>query len=586
MVQHYDPEKIASYVENLIVGICHLKLADGKITPVYFNEGFGRMLGYGRQEMEMLMEHIEHSIIPEDLPVMHQGIADILKDDGPVECVFRTVTLNGGLRWLQVTGNLYSRNQRESTFVCVVTDITEKMAMEEENLDQAERLDLFTEPEQEILVDYNARTDVMHVRHIERGGIPKDEIFQKYVETFNLEPYYPDDIESLLGLYRQLLRAPGRGVIEYRHKYFSKDYRWFRLALSSIADNNGYVTRMVGRMLDIQEEKRKELTGQTEKSADLIAQAVGHTAGQKPGGKKKSWRDGSYTDMNGQLDLEELVLDILCEETDLREGLETVLGILSERFGWRRAYAYSDAAAFLEGKPALNCAVKDHQGTEEKWEDKLRRAEILESLCDYQHKMTIYHEYDGRLNDEQLRYMMENGVHAIVYYPFIVNNKYAGCIALEHTKWTDIVLDQGEMLLLKSVLRILDVYLQNSSILRKIPNIITKLKLIDNLDNYVYVVDYDTHRLSFVNKKVLERTPDIKVGEICHKVLSRVDIPCEDCFMSRLDRRNPRARYSEERFNYSTRSWMRYSVSWLLCTPEAAFCLLDCVDISEYFIGP
>lgn len=736
MLNKIDQETIVSYVENLIVGVCLFCINGDKITPVYLNEGCYRMLGYTHQELDLLLKHIEQNIVSADLPTVKQGITDILKDDGPVDFAFRTVTLSGALRWLQINGNLYTRTAEEAEIICVLTDITEKKFMEEEMLEQAERLNLIVESEQEIIVDYNAKTDVMMIRKIARNGMPKEEIIPKYFEDLDLLPYHPDDVDRLLGLYRQLLKKAGKGVIEYRNKRFTEDYHWFQLALSSISDVDGYVTRIVGRMLDIQDRKLKELelTNRAEKDSlsglynkgavtemitreimqsevetihalmivDLdnfkhVNDTLGHIAGDrlieavsarflktfkeydiigrvggdefvvflkdietianadilatkllkglqdpytlahgdisitcsigisiypyhgvnfqelfdkadkamyyiKDNGKnsyrifdaaatrvfhasRRSARTSRYIEKSSNMEPEDLILDILYEEKDKQAAFEAVLQLIATQYEFQRAYVYPALSALKNDYPDIYYMAQGFE-LDESQKEKICRAMIFESLCNFENRFLIRHDYDTNLTEEQLRYMAEGKIHGLIYYPFIVNGKYVGCIIFERHTWKDIVFYNNEDKLLQSIMRILDAYIQNTGILNKVPNIITQIKLIDNLDNYVYVVDSDTMCLSFVNKKVLEKTPDIRLGEKCYKVFRNLDIPCEDCVLKKMSRDNPHSRCTDERFNYSTRTWMRLSASWLECTQDVALCMMDCVDISEYFIGP
>ena len=123
-------DNFESMIDNVIAGICILEYENGVMTPFYVNEGMFRMLGYSRAQGMKLLQKIERNIIPEDLPIYRQGILDVLKDDGAVEIEFRTVTGSGGLRWLHVRGNLYSREGDKYVILAVIEDISERKSVE------------------------------------------------------------------------------------------------------------------------------------------------------------------------------------------------------------------------------------------------------------------------------------------------------------------------------------------------------------------------------------------------------------------------------------------------------------------------
>ena len=150
-------ESFGSMIDNIIAGICFFEYENGQLTPVFTNEGLFRMLGYSRTEGMKYLKRIEMSIIPEDLPIFRQAIADVLKDDGAVEVEFRTVTGSGGLRWLQARGNLYAREGNRYTIVAVIQDISERKSVEEELRQQAERLHILSEAEGEKITNTKFR---------------------------------------------------------------------------------------------------------------------------------------------------------------------------------------------------------------------------------------------------------------------------------------------------------------------------------------------------------------------------------------------------------------------------------------------
>ena len=259
MAMDLSIENFGSMIDHVIAGICFFDYEDGNLTPLFINEGFFRMLGYSRAEGMKYLEMIEMFIIPEDLPAFHQAIEDVLKDDGVVDVEFRTVTASGGLRWLHVRGNLYAREGKKNTIVTVIQDITERKNVEEELQRQAERLHILSEAEGEKILDYNAKTDVMIIKNSGEYGVGGEEIYNKYLEKFNAGNIYEEDIAYYRAVIDSLLKSPKHDTIEFRIKRFNEDFTWYQANLTSLLGAEGYVTRIVGRMIDINDKKLKEM---------------------------------------------------------------------------------------------------------------------------------------------------------------------------------------------------------------------------------------------------------------------------------------------------------------------------------------
>ncbi len=259
MAIDFSMENLGSMIDNIIAGICCFEYEDGELKPIFVNEGFFRMLGYSRVEGMKYLEKVELSIIPDDLPIYRQAIRDVLKDDGVVDTEFRTVTGSGDLRWLHVRGNLYAREGRKYTIVSVIEDITERKNVEEELKRQAERLHILSQAEGEKIIDYNAKTDVMTIRTNDEYGIAQDEIHSRYMQRFNAAMIYKEDVAYYKAVLESLLKSPKHDTIEFRIKRFDNDYTWYQANLTSLLGAEGYVSRIVGRMININERKLKEM---------------------------------------------------------------------------------------------------------------------------------------------------------------------------------------------------------------------------------------------------------------------------------------------------------------------------------------
>lgn len=731
-------DMVFSIVENLITGVCAFELNKGRLTPVYTNEGMRRMLGYSQKEMERYLKNVRFSIIPEDLPVFEQGISDTLKADGPVDCEFRTVTGKGSLRWLMVRSNLYSKQGDTYVIVCVIIDVTERKTAEEELKLQAERLNLLTQTDRERILDYNAKTDVMTIRFPKKNGMNNEKILPNYIEHFQMSSFHPEDIEMFLEVFKGLLVSPKSEVFEVRNKRYDEDYVWYQMNLTSIAGVEGYVTRIVGRMVNIHETKMRELQLTTLANTDGLTQiynrnavetnikdfleqekesgqlhafmiidldnfksvndCLGHSTGDRilqecadiimksfrridvigrVGGdefvvlakdigtisnadilatklvEQLNWKlpyqdtmipvSGSigisvfpyhgvaYKELFDRADkalysvkangksgyqiydsantrayhisrredderdeqeyregeiLEDMVMHVLYEDKVEHSALNSVLEMIIQKMCWQRAYICPPVKQVEEHTRFVKACQDGFEFGTKSLEKKQELAGFCEELHKENNQMRVLNIYDN-LSETLHRYMLEEKIKRILYYPFDENGEYRGAVVFEdHIGQDDAEQDMAKQEEMASVLRLLDACAIQFRIGKdRVRDLITQLGMIDNMDTYIYLVDADTYKLKFFNKKVMKDNPEIKLGGYCYEMIKQQDHPCEDCIMCKLNRNDFHASCSGEIFNNSLRTWTRQNVCWFECNKEKAVCMINEMDISEYFIG-
>lgn len=733
MSMELNMESFGSMIDNIIAGICFFEYENGQLTPIFTNEGLFRMLGYSRTQGIRYLKKIEMSIIPEDLPRFRQAIADVLKDDGAVDVEFRTVTGSGGLRWLYARGNLYAREGGKYIIVTIIQDISERKNAEEELRQQAERLHILSAAEGGKIIDYNAKTDVMVIKSSGDYGIADERIQNKYLEKFDDASIHEEDVAYYKSVMEGLLKSPKHDTIEFRIKWFDEEYTWYQANLTSLLGAEGYVTRIVGRMLNIHEKKLKELelllraekdglTGLYNQSAtmQLIQNAIresaprslnalmiidldnfkevndltGHSQGDKMlvetanvlsdifkggdivgriGGDEymvfmknlnsifdadrmagQIVKDVNYTfefeeqtipvtcsvgvaifpyhgsnyeelfdkadralytakangkcgyriydaattmvyhanrknaeynpekgmDRNPQI--EDMVMQILFEDKDMESALRSTLELMTVKYHFHRSYICGNEA--LPVSRTVQFALPGYEiGKETKEQYELKRV-VSEILYESFHKASVIHDYD--LTAEEMRdYFRAKGIKSMLYYPITSKGEFQGAIVFENHEDVQLEFRESQMEEISSLFRILEAHILQIGLMDRLEDFVTQIAVFDNLDSFVYIVNSDTYELSFINKKVLMNTPEVKIGDVCYKALQNRDTPCEDCILKKLNKEDAHCRCTEERFNYSLRSWNRASASWLECKEQNGLALINCIDISEYFIG-
>ncbi len=725
-------ENFSSMVDNIIAGICFFDYENGNLTPLYINDGFFRMLGYSRVRGMKYLEKVERSIIPEDIPTFNQAIADVLKDDGVVDVEFRTVTGSGGLRWLHIRGNLYARKGKKYTIVTIVEDVTERKNVEEELQRQAERLHILSEAEGEKILDYNAKTDVMIIKSTDEFGMPKDEIYTRYLEKFNAEKIFWEDVPYYKAVMSGLLKSPKHDTIEFRINRFDEDFTWYQVNLTSLLGAEGYVTRIVGRMININDKKLKEmdlllraekdaLTGLYNQGAteqlihsaigdgsentlsalmivdldnfkevnDLLGHANGDQLLQKTadflrdmfkggdvigriGGDefliymrnlstisdademagnivkrinfkfdfegqpvhvtcsvgvavypyhgttyeelfekadravytvKANGKDGyrvyhaaSTTvyhasrkvgyDMTKTLDydrnIEDQVMQILFEDKVLESALRSSIELMTAKYQFHRGYICGNDSLPISRN--IQFSVKGYatgKETDEHYELKRVVNEILYASFP---GVTMIHDYD--LTAEEMReFFRAEGIKTMLYYPLTSKGEFQGAIVFENHEDVQMELSKNQMDEVRSLFRLMEANILQIGLMDRMQNFVAQIAIFDNMDSFVYVVNPDNYEITFINKKVVVESPNVKIGDVCYRALQNKDAPCENCILRNLDKNDSHCHCTEELFNYSLRSWTRCSASWLECREENGLALLNSFDISEYFIG-
>ncbi len=725
-------ENFGSMIDNIIAGICFFEYEDGEMRPIFVNEGFFRMLGYSRVQGMKFLDKVELSIIPDDLPTYRQAIRDVLKDDGVVDTEFRTVTGSGNLRWLHARGNLYAREGRKYTIVTVIEDVTERKNVEEELQRQAERLHILSEAEGEKIIDYNAKTDVMIIRTNDEYGMAQDEIHSRYMQRINAGMIYKEDVAYYKAVLESLLKSPKHDTIEFRIKRFDEDYTWYQANLTSLLGAEGYVTRIVGRMININDRKLKEmelllraekdaLTGiynqgateqlihnaiqdgnenslsalmiidldnfkeandllghangdeLLEKTADILKEmfkggdVIGRIGGDeflvymrnmetisdademagnivksvrydldfegqpirvtcsvgvavypyhgktyeelfekadravytvKANGKDgyRVYHAASTTvyhanrkvgyDMTKTIDydrhIEDQVMQILFEDKVLESALRSSLELMTAKYQFHRGYICGNDS--LPISRTIQFTVKKYATGKEAEEHYELKRMVNEILYSFFPGAAMIHDYD--LTAEEMReYFRAEGIKSMLYYPLTSQGEFQGAIVFENHEDVQMELSKSAMEEVRSLFRLMEAHILQIGLMDRLQNFVAQVAVFDNLDSFVYVVNPDNHEISFINKKVLVDSPDVKIGDICYKALQNRDTPCENCILRNLDKSDPHCRCTEEMFNYSLRSWTRSSASWLECREENGLALINSFDISEYFMG-
>ncbi len=188
-------------------------------------------------------------------------------------------------------------------------------------------------------------------------------------------------------------------------------------------------------------------------------------------------------------------------------------------------------------------------------------------------------DVDDETVDEEIRLTLkEQGVIQLLYFPIYSGNEFQTACIFENLTGEKIDISIEELSKLgEQFLSVFSYF--NTSYARE--NAI-RLDMFQNIDACVYIVDADSHRIEFANKKALSYGDSSCIGELCHKALCNSDKVCETCPLGSMDRNDPGATGVSDNYNYMARQWNRKIFSWMDVNENKNKAVIIGVDISDY----
>jgi diguanylate cyclase (GGDEF)-like protein/PAS domain S-box-containing protein len=737
MSENFEMETKLALVENTVTGIATFDV-DGEIfTPIYLNEGLFRMLGYSRTVGMKYIKRFRDLIIPEDLKNFRQGLIDVLKDDGPVEVEFRTVTPNGNIRWLQVRANLFSRNGSVNRINCVIIDATERKTVEEELKLQAVNQDILSASEGEQIIDYNAKTDVLTLKRSDLFGNHTYSILNDYRLKSEFTSIHSEDRLRYQEILEDIILFPKKDSMEFRSNLMGEEYRWYRAVLTSIAGNDGYVIRIIGRLTDIHEKKMKELDLEVKAEKDgmtslynktatvtlidsflasinpsedhsihalmvidldnfkAVNDYLGHATGDEViintaeqlktifkgydiigriGGDEflvfaknlnaladvdilatkicKTIRHSyfygdkelivsssvgislfpyhgkSYKELFEKADkalysakangknshrifdaantityhlntrssqyqpeaaydisrgFEDYILQIFKENQNVKTAMQSIVELITVDINMQRGYyiPIEKTSQFFE---EYKYCVEGYENPYESNFEIQSKAIAMKALANIGHQLILLNR--ASITEETiLSFLMKRGIQALLFYPIIRLGKVIGGFCFENHMDKDYYLTDKKQDELNSIFRFMNSYILQAELPGLSMEKCSKIDLFENFDNFVYIIDADTYQIIYLNKRVMQKTKEVNVGDFCYKVLKMNDSPCEDCPLKKMNHQDSKCHLNQEVFHYPMRAWMKYNVSWYHLQKEHSTVIVNCFDVSEYFVS-
>jgi two-component system, sensor histidine kinase and response regulator len=237
-------------------GVFDLDLATGGIsgTPLFFE-----LIGLKSNDQALTREEWVATIHPEDFESVVLALGAAIDSDTRYQAEYRTLRLNGEVRWLASTGQIVKDAEGQAArAVGTVSDITERKQLEERLRYATESLNIAQTAAGLATFDFNFATtsricsDNFHALL----GIPRSTKLDDLSTT--LSRVHPEDVQRMRSAPIDTTVENPSYRCEYRVLLDGGGERWIGEKATVTRDKSGEVLRITGAIVDISDLKRTE----------------------------------------------------------------------------------------------------------------------------------------------------------------------------------------------------------------------------------------------------------------------------------------------------------------------------------------
>lgn len=222
------------------------------------NREFFSSIGYQEEEVMGGNRDLLYYCYKDDRIILEEMIEECLRSKAVAERELRFLDKSGKIHWMSMRICIYTHKNATPYFLMAGWDITDRKQMEDEVRLQTERNRLLEELTNEIALDYDVQNECFRINDYTRD---KYCFTQNYVSRDEyIQMIHKEDWNRFNRSLKKALSQPTESVIEcrlfLREKGEEPYYRWYRVTYRSIEGNNGDIIRIIGRMYNIDKEKR------------------------------------------------------------------------------------------------------------------------------------------------------------------------------------------------------------------------------------------------------------------------------------------------------------------------------------------
>jgi len=242
-----------SLFNSMYDGLSVFEVCQNKIKALYLNERYFNTVGYTPQQYVPYIENVTVTLFEDDEQRIFNLARECLKSGTDFICDVRGYRYDGSVGWFSIRARTVDFIKSDNpVFLASINDITSIKDLEHRDKISKERYRILEETSSAFLFEYTLSRDNM-LFFPERGKNYETENYGMYLRRS--DRVYADDAIYFYYFLMRSCRRERKGFIDFR--YFDdnvNDYIPARLHYSSVADEYGFILKILGRIEDITEQ--------------------------------------------------------------------------------------------------------------------------------------------------------------------------------------------------------------------------------------------------------------------------------------------------------------------------------------------
>lgn len=250
---------------NSVPGGIFKCLYDEKLTLIEMSDGFLRMCGYTREDIESEFQNSLRAMIhEEDMDCLDEEVKHQLKLSNNKQIEYRIRHKKGNDIWILDKGTLIKSEDGFDCFHCIAIDVTQEKNMREQYRYMLERNQIIMNQTNDVVFEWDIKKDKLFVttNWDKNFGKQKWPDGSSLIEILNDEKHSPFSKNDLPVLYEAIQKIRnGESYVEVECHILDKNgsYIWCKIRVSVQLDQQGESDKAIGVVINIDQEKRKSL---------------------------------------------------------------------------------------------------------------------------------------------------------------------------------------------------------------------------------------------------------------------------------------------------------------------------------------